>query len=185
VQSNILFSTAAVVQEKYPVVLELLFEVANKKPWLMESSAWAIAASVRRWPTETRTKAAEITYAKLVESGLAKTGEGVGIWLALRAQLPDVATPKGVWDKGSPLVTGNLATLARVLKESGVKEEGIKTKGSWNRKLGFVWESVLNVYFSEEPQWMAVRERKPAAAEWAEFWRVVVDGEFLSFPLGF
>ncbi|KAI5856466.1 DNA polymerase phi-domain-containing protein [Tricharina praecox] len=180
VQSNILFSTEDAVTEKYPAVLDLLFEVANKKPWLMESSAWTIAASVPRWPQETSAKAAEITYAKLISSGMAKTGEGVGIWLALRAHLPEVTPPKDVWSKGSPLVTGNLATLARVLKESGAKEEGIKTKGSWNPKLGFVWESILNVYFSEEAQWKAVREGKPAAAEWAEFWRAVVDESLFS-----
>lgn len=180
VQSNILFSTEAAVETNYPVVLELLFEVASKKPWLMESSAWTIAASVPRWPAETRTKAAEITYTKLVTSGLAKSGEGVGIWLSLRAHFPEVNPPKDVWSKGSPLVTGNLATLARVLKESGTKEEGFKTKGSWNPKLGFVWELVLNVYFSEETQWREVREGKPTVAEWAEFWRVVVDGKFFS-----
>jgi DNA polymerase phi len=176
VQSNILFTNDEAIA-KYPAVLDLLFEVARKKPWLMESSAWTVAASVPRWPGAMKAKAAEITYSKLVESGLAKTGEGVGIWLALQAHIPEVTPPKDVWSKGSPLLIGNLVTLARVLKESGAKEEGTKTKGSWNPKLGFVWESLLNVYFSDDAAWKAVKDGKHAAASWSEFWRVVVDGE--------
>ncbi|KAA8907472.1 DNA polymerase phi-domain-containing protein [Sphaerosporella brunnea] len=178
-QSNVLFINDDTIAE-YPAVLDLLFELARKKPWLMESSAWTVAASIPRWPEVVKTKAAEITYAKLVESGLAKTGEGVGILLALQANIPVVAPPKDVWSKGSPLLTGNLVTLARVLKESGAKEEGAKTKGSWNPKLGFVWESLLNVYFSDDEVWKAVKEGKHPVAPWSEFWRVVVDESLFS-----
>lgn len=186
VQSNILFTSDSAL-EKYPAVLDLLFEVAQKKPWLMESSAWTIASSVLRWPAATAAKAAEITYKKLTESGLAKSGEGVGIWLALQANQPSVTPPKDVWSKGSPLITSNLSTLAKVLKESGSKEgatDGAKVKGSWNPKLGFVWDSILNVYFSNEPEWKSIRGAKHKPAEWSEFWRVVVDGELSSSTIG-
>jgi DNA polymerase phi len=182
VQSNILFTDGEVLG-KYPEVLDLLFEVAQKKPWLMESSTWTIASSVLRWPAATASKAAEITYQRLVESGMAKTGEGVGIWLALQTHQPNVTPPRDVWSTGSPLIIANLATLAKVLKESGSKDaEGAKSKGSWNPKLGFVWESVLNVYFSDDEAWKSIREGKHAISEWAEFWRVVVDGELHDLP---
>jgi len=179
VQANILFASEEALQE-YAEVLDLLFEVAQKKPWLMESSFWTIASSVPTWPTGTASQAAEITYRKLAESGLAKMGEGVGLWLALQAYRPTVTPPKDVWSKGSPLVTGSLSTLARVLKESSSKEdvaEGGKSKGSWSPKLGFVWDLILKVYFSSEESWRKVQDRKNPIAEWAEFWRVVVDGE--------
>ncbi|KAF8530868.1 DNA polymerase phi-domain-containing protein [Trichophaea hybrida] len=180
VQSNILFTDYETL-EKYPEVLDLLFEVAQKKPWLMESSAWTIASSVLRWPAATASKAAEITYKRLAESGMAKTGEGVGIWLALQAHQPSATPPKDVWNKGSPLITPNLATLAKVLKESGSKDaDGTKPKGSWSPKLGFVWDSVLNIYFSSDEAWKSICEGKHTVAEWAEFWRVVVDESLFS-----
>lgn len=177
VQANILFADDAALQE-YPSVLDLLFEVAQKKPWLMESSAWTIASSVSRWPAATAEKAAEITYQKLVESGIVKTSEGVGVWLALQAHSPGVAAPKDIWTKNSPLLATNLATLAKVLKESGSKEaEGAKQKGSWSPKLGFVWNFVLDVYFSDSKPWKTVRESKHGVPAWADFWKTVVDGK--------
>ena len=176
VQANILFANDVALQE-YAGVLDLLFEVAQKKPWLMESSAWTIASSALRWPAATAEKAAEITYRKLVESGTVKTGEGVGIWLALQAHSPAVAAPKDVWTKNNPLLATNLATLAKVLKESGSNEDGAKQKGSWSPKLGFVWDFVLDAYFSDDKPWKTVREGSHGVAAWADFWKTVVDGE--------
>jgi DNA polymerase phi len=181
VQSKILFVSPETL-EKYSDVLDLLFEVAFTKPWLMESSAWTISSSMSQWPKEIAEKAAEMTYKKLADSGLAKTGEGVGIWLALQAHQPSVVPPSEVWPKGSPLIIGNLIPLAKLLKESGSKEgggENIKSKGSWNPKLGFVWDTILDAYFSTEKIWKRMREKKKLVAEWAEFWKVVIDGKFL------
>lgn len=157
----------------------MLFELGQKKPWLRESCAWAIAGSASSWSKVTAKKAAGITYEKLKTTGFAKSGEGVGIWLALQAAYPDVKPPKDVWTKESPLAVSNLAKVAKVLKESHSKEdgEGSKAKGSWNPKLSFTWDYVLAIYFSSEAKWSSLREEDGAVASWEEFWRVVVDGE--------
>ncbi|TGZ85473.1 hypothetical protein EX30DRAFT_314548 [Ascodesmis nigricans] len=181
VQSNILFADEAAL-EKYAEVLDLVLELAQKKPWLKESCAWAIAGSVVNWPEATAKVAVGITYEKLKATGFAKTGEGVGIWLALQSVHPDVNPPKDVWSKDSPLAAGNLGKLAKVLKESHSKEdlEGGKAKGSWNPKLSFTWDYVLALYFSEEKQWKELRAKEGAVAPWEEFWRVAVDESLFS-----
>ncbi|KAL7269860.1 DNA-directed DNA polymerase [Rhizina undulata] len=174
-QSNVLFFS----EEKlvfYSEALVLLFELAKKKPWLSESCAWTICSAIPRWSAEIKTKAAEMTYAALVEAGLTKTSEGVGIWMMLQASHPEIAPPKDVWAKDSPLNVSSLALLAKVVKEGGQKKDGeeMQQKGSWNPKLHFVWETILAFYFSEERTWKMGREGKGVAG-WAEFWRVVVD----------
>lgn len=113
----------------------------------------------------------------------------MGVWLALQAEfsVKDVPRPKDVWAKESPLEKGNLGKLAKVLKESYSKEdgeEGAKAKGSWNPKLSFTWDSVLEVYFGEGTKLAGLRDQKGVVAEWEEFWRVVVDGKFRFFGRG-
>lgn len=117
-----------------------------------------------------------MTYAALIESGLARSSEGVAIWLTLQAHHPSVAPPKDVWIKDSPLNSSNLASLGKILKEAGGDGE-MQPKGSWNPKLNFVWELILGVYFDEEGRWAKLE--KGAIAEWKEVWKVVVDGEFV------
>lgn len=161
---------------QYAEILTLLFELSKKKPWLRESCAWTICASAQSWPNAVAKKAADLTYAALVESGLTKSSEGVAIWLTLRAYHPDVASPSDVWVKDSPLNSSNLASLGKVLKEAGGEEGSAQQKGSWNPKLHFVWEFILGVYFDEEGKWAGLR--KGDIAEWRDVWKVVVDGEF-------
>lgn len=114
-----------------------------------------------------------MTYTALVESGLARSSEGVAIWLTLQAHHPSVTPPSDVWIKDSPLSSSNLVNLGKILKEAG--EDG--GKGSWNPKLNFVWEFILGVYFDKEGKWAGLREGE--IAEWKEVWKVVVDGEFV------
>lgn len=159
------------------MVLALLFELSNKKPWLRESCAWTICISAQSWPAGIAEKAAGLTYAALAESGLERSSEGVAIWLTLQAYHPSVVPPRGVWIKDSPLNSSNLANLGMILKEAG-EDGGIQPKGSWNPKLNFAWELILGIYFDEEGRW--ARLRKGAIAEWKEVWKVVIDGEFVA-----
>lgn len=117
-----------------------------------------------------------MTYAALVESGLARSSEGVAVWLTLQAHHPGVKPPSDVWIKDSPLNSSNLANLGKILKEAG-EDVGMQTKGSWNPKLNFVWEFISGVYFDEEGEWAGLR--KGEIAEWKELWKVVVDGKFV------
>lgn len=158
---------------RYAEVLTLLFELSKKKPWLRESCAWTICSSVQSWPAGVAVEAAGLTYSALVESGLARSSEGVAVWLTLQAGYPGVAPPRDVWVKESPLNSANLGSLGKVLKEAGEGEA--QQKGSWNPKLHFVWDFIMGVYFDEEGRWAELR--KGGVAEWKEVWRVVVDGE--------
>ncbi|KAI5812401.1 DNA polymerase phi-domain-containing protein [Pyronema omphalodes] len=134
-------------------LLERIFEVANKKPWLSETAAFAVAKAQGD---------AEVTWQMVQDAGLAKTGEGVGIWLSLAARGHQIGQ--------NPLSMKKLMETAKVLKESGSEEEGIKSKGSWNAKLGFVWDLCLDVYFGKDEAGV-----KKTSVSWDDFWRVVID----------
>ena len=176
IQSGIVFNHEANL-ELYPAILDLVFELAEKKDWLRESCAWTVATSAERWPAAKATEIAETTYTKLAESGFAKSGEGVGIWLMLQAHHPKAAAPADVWSKDSPLAKSNLTKLSKVLRDSGSNDDTeTKTKGSWNPKLGFVWDFILRAYFSKDKAWAGIRHsKKHAVSEWSDFWRAVVD----------
>lgn len=179
IQSGITTASESTLPQ-YAAVLALLFELSNKKPWLRESCAWTICVSALSWPAGIAAKIAGLTYSALVESGLARSSEGVAIWLTLQAYHPSVAPPRDVWIKDSPLNSSNLANLGRILKEVS-EEGGMQSKGSWNPKLHFVWEFILEIYFDEKENWAKLKEGE--IAEWKEVWKVVVDGEQCYFFL--
>lgn len=140
-----------------------LWELSRRKPWLAESCAWVLVEAVK---TCGEGEAAEV-YKALVDSGMARSSEGVAVWLALRAYHPGVVPGEEVW---VPLEGGSLVGLGRSLKE--------EEKGCWSAKVHFVWDFVLAVYFDGEGVWAGVRGGCEVAG-WEELWRVVVDGEFL------
>lgn len=168
-------TTAPGREAAHKEVLNLLFELAKRKPWLRESCAWTVCESVQRGVT---VEAATLAYAALVESGMAKTMEGVAVWLCVAAYHPGVAAPREVWGGGSPLGAGNLGTLGRILKDSG-EEEGGAAKGTWNQKLHFVWDFIFAVYLAEDEVWSELRGSSEIAG-WAELWRVVIDESLFS-----
>ena len=54
---------------------------------------------------------------ELVASGLAKTPEGVAIWLAVRSKDLKVSFPAYIWHKNDPLCRKERQALAAALKE--------------------------------------------------------------------
>lgn len=181
-QSEVLFRGGE--GEGYAEVLKFLFELSVRKPWLRESCASIVCSAVSGWSDETKRWAAKVTYDALAGSGLAKTSDGVAVWLTLQVCCPKVLPPKGPWVKECPLAKPNLATLAKVLKEAGSKDEGggsLQQKGSWSPKHNFVWDLVLEAYLGESGEWVDFRGRETSALPtWEEFWKVAIDGKFFT-----
>ncbi|KAG0125497.1 DNA polymerase phi-domain-containing protein [Tuber indicum] len=182
VQSGVLFR--GVEGEGYAEVLNLLFELSLQKPWLRESCASVVCSAVSGWSGEAKQWAAKVTYDALAESELAKTSDGTAVWLTLQAYCPNILPPKNLWVKECPLAKPNLVTLAKVLKEAGSKDEegrNLQQKGSWNPKLNFVWDLVLEAYIGESKEWVGFRERETSVMPmWEEFWKVAVDESLFS-----
>ncbi|PWW79058.1 hypothetical protein C7212DRAFT_275448 [Tuber magnatum] len=182
VQSGVLFP--GMEEEGYAEVLKLLFELSVQKPWLRESCASIVCSAVSGWSDETKQWAAKVTYDALAESGLAKTSDGTAVWLTLQAYCPSALPPKNPWVRGCPLAKPNLVTLAKILKEVGSKDEeggNLQQKGSWNPRLNFVWDLVLEAYLGEGREWVDFRERETSAMPtWEEFWKIAIDESLFS-----
>jgi DNA polymerase phi len=169
VRAKILFKD----DERWFTILNKLFELQEKKPWIREECGWVILEAFEQMDQDQ----AQRTLRKLHEVGLAGSPEGVGIWLAARNRFPNMKFPSKPWGhSGNPLE--HLKTLAKALKESEEKDKGdqdakqAKQTGNWNPKLHFVWSLVL-AQFAERLE----HAEDSGLAEFENFWKVVVDGQ--------
>ncbi|MCJ1473397.1 DNA-directed DNA polymerase, partial [Lambiella insularis] len=128
-------------------LLELVFELAKKKSWLREECGWILCTALKS-PRPMSIDNAQLFVDKLYACGLAKTPEGVALWITARFAYPDIQFPKHVWRHQDPLHRKETALLARILKETTIREsEDTKKKdvqrGNWKAKLHFAWDVVF------------------------------------------
>lgn len=170
VESKVLFLGDA---SRWSKVMGLLLELASKKVWMRSQCAWLIVEALPQMGQE---KASE-TMQELVNIGLGKTAEGVGIWLKALTCYPSMKMPSKPWSH--PLATKSLQELANVLKENVKHDDGSQEaavfavkSGNWNATLHFVWDLVLN-YFVEE----AGSKSMSKAEHFQLFWTAIIDGK--------
>ena len=172
VRAKILFGE----DQKWNPVMEKLLELSKKKPWMREECGWVIVEALAQMSQVQ----AEHTLEKLLDSGLAVSPEGVGIWLTARDRFPDMKLPAKPWGhSGNPLE--HLKPLAKALKESSSPDESdpttkhAKQTGNWNPQLHFVWDVVLAQYAK------AVKtDVNGIQIDFENFWKVAVDGTLSS-----
>ncbi|KAL4960390.1 DNA-directed DNA polymerase POL5 [Aspergillus stella-maris] len=175
IKSSILFSPKALLPE-WTKVLELVFDLAKKKPWIREECGWIIFRCIHEIAAQKAdSKLVETALALLVSSDLARTPEGVAIWLAARDLFPGINFPAKVWKHDDPLDSKERNQLTKAMKESssgdaeGEGEKGAKASGVWNSKLHFAWEAVMGSLSKEK------ESKKGSRLGFADFWTEVVD----------
>ncbi|KAF8468401.1 DNA polymerase phi-domain-containing protein [Kalaharituber pfeilii] len=155
-------------EREFRTVLTELLSLGTAKPWLREPGLWALASSLRKfsWPREY----VKLAWKLIADNGLARTSEGVGVWLCFEELHPGATGEEAAagrsWDGGrGPLARGSLPVLAKVLKESGAAgaEKGagdeqqtqdgrgkvtVGGKGVWSPQLHWVWDEILKVYIA-------------------------------------
>lgn len=163
VRSGILFRDIS----RWNSVLDLLLKLANKKVWLRSQCGWVIVQAVEQMSD----KNAQATLEKLTLENLAKTPEGVAIWLVALTKYPHLSVKP--WR--NPLSKKSYGDLGAVLRESfqdfskDQNERGLKSKqASWTAQLHFVWDILLAHY---------LKEGEAGAEDFEQFWSRVVDGK--------
>ncbi|KAF5025023.1 hypothetical protein F66182_2891 [Fusarium sp. NRRL 66182] len=161
VRAGILFQDIS----RWNTVLDLLLKLGSKKVWLRSQCGWVIVQSIEQM----NQKQAQATLEKVAEANLAKTPEGVAIWLVARSRFPGLEVKP--WR--DPLSKKSFGDLAAVLRESfqdsskDQSERGQKNKqASWTAQLHFVWDIILAHY---------VKEGEAGASDFEQFWARVVD----------
>ena len=181
IKSSILFKPQVPFTE-WTKLLDLVFGLANKKPWIREECGWIVYRCVYELSTQKAdAKFVESALERLCSNDLARTPEGVSIWLAAKDLFPQVNFPSKVWKHDDPLDAKERSKLAKVMKESSAvdpeeeKQGKPKSSGVWNSKLHFAWDAVL-------ARLAAPTKSKGSRLGFAVFWVEVVDSEY-SFAL--
>lgn len=165
VRSGVLFLDTS----RWNQILDLLLNLGYKKIWLRSQCGWVILQALGQM----KESEVEHTLTKLADGGLAKTPEGVAIWLSALQRFPKLKIKP--WT--NPLANKSLGDLTAVLKESfqsqdmkSQAEKGGKNKqASWSAQLHYVWDIIL-AYFTQQDS--------SDADSFESFWSRVVDGTF-------
>ncbi|OJK00955.1 hypothetical protein ASPACDRAFT_51746 [Aspergillus aculeatus ATCC 16872] len=197
IKSGILFGSGAgagagaAAPAEWTRLLDRVFELAKKKPWLREECGWIVYRCVLDLASSQKkdqvgVKLVEVALERLCAHDLAKTPEGVAVWLAAKEAFPSVKFPAKVWKHEDPLDAKERVSLGKVMKDSsdssassGEDGDGQKkgsgaaaaNSGVWNSKLHFAWDVVLG-RLAQVPKAKAKGESRLG---FAEFWTEVVD----------
>ncbi|KAK6838678.1 hypothetical protein RU639_000844 [Aspergillus parasiticus] len=179
IKSGILFKPNAPFSE-WTKLLDLVFDLAKKKPWIREECGWIVYRGVYELSAQkAEVKFVESALERLCTNELARTPEGVAIWLAAKDLFPKVKLPSKVWKHDDPLDVKERNQLAKVMKESSVSEAEGENKGSnpkssgvWNSKLHFAWDAVLSRLSETSAK---ESKSKTSRLSFSDFWTEVVD----------
>lgn len=186
IKSSILFKPKAFFPE-WTKLLDLVFDLAQKKPWLREECGWVIYRSVYELSAQKlEAKFVEAALERLSQHELVRTPEGVAIWLAAKDLFPGASFPSKAWKHDDPLDAKERSHLAKVMKDSSSTETGSegqekqKSSGVWNSKLHFAWDAVIS-RFIDAPTKDSSKSKKSSSSRlsFADFWTEVVDSTYL------
>lgn len=185
IKSGILFQSHA-SEDSWAQVLDLVYELANTKPWLREECGFVLFNAIKI-VRDQDPRCAQTILEKLRSEGLAKTPEGIAIWVAAKAECPNLQFPRHVWKHDEPLHPKEKSEVARILKEGIVVEstgDNPEAKsshgGAWSSKLHFAWDVILAKLLHIEPQ---IDSKKVKIMSFSEFWEECIDSKrFLIQP---
>ena len=149
-------------------VLDLLLALGNRKIWLRSPCGWVIVQALELLEQAD----VEASMEKIAKMGLAKTPEGVAVWLTALKRFPEVKVKP--WR--NPLSTKSLGDLALIMKETfqasdpanDAKQHHQKKQAIWTAQLHFVWDTLLSAYIGGDAS---------KTEGLAHFWARVVDGK--------
>ncbi|GKZ37240.1 DNA-directed DNA polymerase [Aspergillus brasiliensis] len=180
IKSSVLFKPNAPFNE-WIKLLDLVLDLAKKKPWIREECGWIIYRCVYELAAQKAdVKFLDSALEQLHSNELARTPEGVAIWLAAKDLFPNAKFPSKVWKHDDPLDAKERNQLAKVMKESssadseGESGNKAKSSGVWNSKLHFAWDTVIR-RLADAPTKESKSKGSSSRISFADFWTEVVD----------
>lgn len=167
--------------------MDLIFDLAKKKPWIREECGWVVYRSVYDLSAgKADDKYIEVILERMSSNDLARTPEGVSIWVATRDMFPNAKLPPKIWKYDDPLDSRERGILPKIMKESSTAEpeEGNKgntqkPSGVWNPKLHFAWDAVLaRVSDDNKKQKPKDKTSKSSRLSFVDFWTELVDSKW-------
>ena len=168
--------------------LEIVFALAQQKPWLREQSGFILFKAVEALKGKQSFYIQEIID-KLHIYGLDRSPEGIAIWIAAKENVFDVQLPSNVWRNNDPLDRKEMSSLAKILKEGAVthaqKEDSppsIPQMGFWSTQIHFAWDIIVAKFFtSAQKTNYQTGSKVTKAMSFEDFWTECVDSESFYF----
>ncbi|KAK5465368.1 DNA-directed DNA polymerase [Exophiala xenobiotica] len=140
--------------DQWKRVLDLICDLAIKKPWLRQECGWVVLTSIASGGPDVPEQFAIDSVEVLVANKLIRTPEGLAIWLTTARLFPHANLPKSVWKHGDPLATKDVNLLADILKDARSQSQAdaeSEAQGSarWSATLHFAWDVVLGELFRD------------------------------------
>ena len=169
--------------EAWSTILDIVYDLAKKKPWLRDECGFILFKSIRTMKGKD-VKYAQLLIDKLLAKGLSKTAQGVAIWIGIQAEFPSIDLPHGVWRHEDPLNRKETSRLAKILMEAPAAtspeislELETTTKGAWTTKLQFAWDVILPVLMGVQPQGLQKNKRLTKRVKFGDFWKECIDSK--------
>ena len=184
IKSGIPFNSSHAT-EAWSRVLDLVYELAQKKGWLREECGWILYKSIGSLKAyDNGINYAQFLIDKLNAHGLAKSPEGIALWMGIQSTFPNVILPRSVWHKQDPLHRKEKATLSNIMKDASTVGPGqaeatskIAKNTTWSSSLHFAWDIILASLIQQDH---ADQEKSVKTTSFRDFWTEAVDSELLS-----
>ncbi|KAF2835188.1 hypothetical protein M501DRAFT_1020180 [Patellaria atrata CBS 101060] len=176
----IMLSSIVVDVSSFIKILDQMYENALKHPWIRQESGKVLCETLETLGFDQVEFATEIVRRL---DKLAKTPEGVAIWLTARSKFPRIQFPEKVWRRNDPLYYKERSNLGNILKEnfkdtSNVTEVNARKlqSGAAKPTMNFSWEVVIrNVIQNDEADGVPEDGHPPEDSKFHGFWTEVVD----------
>ena len=129
-------------------------------------------------PLMTTIKGVDASYANVVlqqlySANLARTAEGLAIWLTAAQSFPDFSPPKGVWNHHDPFNSKERAAVAKILRDNSDTDtadtsQPSKASGTSQSMPSFAWTPVLRELYKRYLS-------SGKTSEFDKFWTEAVD----------
>ncbi|OCK79185.1 hypothetical protein K432DRAFT_300397 [Lepidopterella palustris CBS 459.81] len=166
-------------------VLDHISKLACDIPWLREECGLILCDAVKSLESG---KAHESYIQEIVQRltsyNLARTPEGIAVWLTIRSSFSENVLPENIWHNKDPLCTKERRLLAKVLKENfhdiEPQDDSKKIKSGFaHSSPSFAWDVVLVTMLERtaNPKEDAQRSEQ---SDFDKFWIQVVDDNLFS-----
>ncbi len=169
--------------EAWSNILDIIYDLAKKKPWLREECGFILFNSIQILKDKD-SKYAQLIIDKMLANGLCKTSQGVAIWIRVHTAFPSIDMPHGVWHHEDPLYREKNPRIVKILMEipaatSPKDGRGSETtaKSAWATKLPFAWDVILAELLNTQHRHPHKNTKSAKRIKFADFWEQCIDSK--------
>lgn len=166
-------------------LVDVAFNSFKRLPWLREDCGHLLVEAVRliaQSDFKARDKTEELVK-PLTEWDMARTPEGLALWLEITANFKDVKMPKKIWHHRDPLSKKEISAVANIMcrhkgsmPQPGSSADQQSSTGARQDTLHFAWDIVVENIIKKDLS-ITKQETLRGGTLFAQFWNIAVERE--------